>query len=1015
MIKITSLYKVYRSKRHKKVAALNNINLTLPDTGLVFVLGKSGSGKSTLLNLIGCLDKITSGTIEVDGNDISNLSERKMCNYRNSHVGFIFQDYHLIEELTVYDNIALSLNLRRRRDYGDVSLALAKVGLAGYEHRYPSELSGGERQRVAIARAIVKDPRIILADEPTGNLDTQTATSIIELLHRLSHDRLIMVVSHNTREARNYADRIIELSGGCIVDDYTRNVGAVGGVSLSGGMLIYPEGRELSDNDIAVINANSAYRLVKSRSQFAPTQYRNDEPTFVEIVKEKLSFFKKMRLSRKFLKSKAFNIMFSSFMIAVIMVVMSFSQTIISFDTSNVVAAELQKSKQQSLFIAKHIGSDGVERWGRDYYSGVSAGDIQAISDAGYKGTTYPVLNYAVPVTNRSVYQGYGGGVGLSYNLYMNEAFGTMVVDDAFMNSKFGKIAYAAKAEKEQPYGVYITDYLADAILLKSTSQRYRGKSYDVLVGKYYYSSNTTPCAYINGIINTGYKERYAEVFELVAGKKDLTQMMVELYENPVFQEFTQEIYDSLGYCYATDPNFEQALANTYFTSSVPHYHISFNGKADIATFSNASVCDYWYRQNVSDNECSLYSVFFYTQKTPEIPEGAKYIRVVFNDKLGTYKTSNPEVAERGYALLRFDDNEPIPEELMNFQKPAEDAKDGIGLDPNDGSVVNTGANGKGGAWVSDYIEIPEGAKITEFAAIAVRNYAYYAFYDENKECITADRADGDELPDDSIVMNYDRYNQVFGTDYTPEDFDTFVPHKITLSHYDFRDLENKNPLFTKEVTVIGLTQVSTVTLCASENVYELFRKDGIRAYGVYLDGSEGIGNVLGVTEKLGYQHMSYIIEGIYTMTRAVEVFIPIFEMVAIFLCVGAIFIIVNFSTRLIHTKMHEIGILKALGTQNNTIGTVFGLQIGLIAILTCFMSVVGYYFFIDAANEVLLDSLKRIASHRIVLDLKFLTFQPDIAVQNCILIVVLAILSLAFPLVKIKNIKPVKIIKTKE
>ena len=194
-----------------------------------------------------------------------------------------------------------------------------------------------------------------------------------------------------------------------------------------------------------------------------------------------------------------------------------------------------------------------------------------------------------------------------------------------------------------------------------------------------------------------------------------------------------------------------------------------------------------------------------------------------------------------------------------------------------------------------------------------------------------------------------------------------------------------------------------------------LFKKDGIRAYGVYLDGAEGIGNVLNVTEDLGYQHMSYIVEGIYTMTRAVEVFIPIFEMVAIFLCVGAIFIIVNFSTRLIHTKMHEIGILKALGTQNNTIGTVFGLQIGLIAILTCFMSVVGYYFFIDAANEVLLDSLKRIASHRIVLDLKFLTFQPDIAVQNCILIVVLAILSLAFPLIKIKNIKPVKIIKTKE
>ena len=160
---------------------------------------------------------------------------------------------------------------------------------------------------------------------------------------------------------------------------------------------------------------------------------------------------------------------------------------------------------------------------------------------------------------------------------------------------------------------------------------------------------------------------------------------------------------------------------------------------------------------------------------------------------------------------------------------------------------------------------------------------------------------------------------------------------------------------------------------------------------------------------------MSYIIEGINTMTRAVEVFIPIFEMVAIFLCIGAIFIIVNFSTRLIHTKMHEIGILKALGTQNNTIGTIFGLQIGLIAILTCFMMTVGYYFFIDVANGVLMDSLKRIAENRVVLDLQILIFRPEIAAQNCILIFILAILSLAFPLIKIKMIKPVKIIKTKE
>ena len=162
MINITNLTKIYRSKKRSVCHALTQINLTLPDTGLVFVLGKSGSGKSTLLNLIGGLDSITDGQIVVDGNDLSTFRERDFCNYRNTHIGFIFQDYHLIDELTIYDNIMLSLDLRRVEDGDKVRAALEKVDLAGYEDRFPGELSGGERQRIAIARAIVKNPRIIL-------------------------------------------------------------------------------------------------------------------------------------------------------------------------------------------------------------------------------------------------------------------------------------------------------------------------------------------------------------------------------------------------------------------------------------------------------------------------------------------------------------------------------------------------------------------------------------------------------------------------------------------------------------------------------------------------------------------------------------------------------------------------------------------------------------------------------------------------------------------------------------
>ena len=263
MIVISQLNKIYKSKKRKKCHALKDINLILPDNGLVFVLGKSGSGKSTLLNLIGGLDNITKGKITVDGNDLSKFGERKFCNYRNTHIGFIFQDYHLIDELTVYENIALSLNLRRMKDKEAVSKALEKVDLAGYEDRYPSELSGGEQQRVAIARAIVKKPRIILADEPTGNLDTNTATAIVTLLKELSKECLILIVSHNINDANQYADRIIELRKGEIISDKSRNPEFLDEMSLLGGQLVYPQGLALSDNDIDFINNNLNKRFIK--------------------------------------------------------------------------------------------------------------------------------------------------------------------------------------------------------------------------------------------------------------------------------------------------------------------------------------------------------------------------------------------------------------------------------------------------------------------------------------------------------------------------------------------------------------------------------------------------------------------------------------------------------------------------------------------------------------------------------------------------------------------------------
>ena len=207
---------------------------------------------------------------------------------------------------------------------------------------------------------------------------------------------------------------------------------------------------------------------------------------------------------------------------------------------------------------------------------------------------------------------------------------------------------------------------------------------------------------------------------------------------------------------------------------------------------------------------------------------------------------------------------------------------------------------------------------------------------------------------------------------------------------------------------------MSSTFYCGKEVQKELLEKS-LFVTGYYFDSDKNINAVIDVANSLNYQQKMLVVEAIYTMTKAVDVFIPIFQLIAIVLCGGIIFILVNFSTKMIKDKMHDIGILKALGAQNKSIGIVFGIQIVLIALVTMLMSTLGYYFFIDLANDVLIGSLKVLAESHIMLDLDFLTFKFIVVGFNIILIVLLSVISLIIPMVKIKNIKPVKIIKAKE
>jgi putative ABC transport system ATP-binding protein len=253
MIVIKNLCKSYLNSSGK-IDALKNISFNLPQSGLIAITGKSGCGKTTLLNILGGLDNQDSGEYYCNNKEMSILSEKEWDEFRNENIGFVFQNFNLLEDLTVRENILLSLCIQKRSKMdNDVSIEklLQYVGLANYTSTPVPHLSAGQRQRVAIARALIKSPKILLADEPTGNLDSTTSKEIFELLRKISNSCLVIVVTHDDMAAIDYADIILHMSDGCIVNQ-------VSNLPMSDGNLLY----ELVASDGDVFQTSSSSELM---------------------------------------------------------------------------------------------------------------------------------------------------------------------------------------------------------------------------------------------------------------------------------------------------------------------------------------------------------------------------------------------------------------------------------------------------------------------------------------------------------------------------------------------------------------------------------------------------------------------------------------------------------------------------------------------------------------------------------------------------------------------------------
>ena len=224
MIKIDNVNKYYNKGRSNQIHVINETTIELPDAGIFCLLGPSGCGKTTLLNAIGGLDKVDSGTITIDGQKITRFSSNRIDNIRNANIGYIFQNFNLLDDRSVFENVAIALQMigirSKKTIRARVKYCLEKAGIYQYRNRPAGSLSGGQRQRVAIARAIVKNPKIIIADEPTGNLDSATTLEIMNIIKAISREKLVILVTHERNIAEFYSDRIAEMKDGKIVNLY---------------------------------------------------------------------------------------------------------------------------------------------------------------------------------------------------------------------------------------------------------------------------------------------------------------------------------------------------------------------------------------------------------------------------------------------------------------------------------------------------------------------------------------------------------------------------------------------------------------------------------------------------------------------------------------------------------------------------------------------------------------------------------------------------------------------------
>lgn len=919
MLEIKNLTKIYKNKVGTDVKALDDVSLKFPETGMVFLLGKSGSGKSTLLNVIGGLDNPTTGEIIVKGRSSKDFTQSDFDSYRNTFVGFIFQEYNILNEFTVFDNIALAIELQDKQpDKKMVEDLLERVDLSGYGKRKPNTLSGGQKQRIAIARALIKNPEIIMADEPTGALDSNTGKQVLDTLKKLSEDTLVIVVSHDREFAENYGDRIIELKDGKVISDISKTVEESNelskNVSIIGDTLSIKSGSDLTDSDFisikefikntsndvvlskndkdiealkrsAKINDNGEQEVFKDTKHelIELKEYSSEESKF---IKSKLPMKHAFKIGISSMKNKPFRLFMTVVLVSVAFMLFGLLSTMMFYDSESTFKDTLAKSSYKYLKLEKEFKMTETS-----YFNGEEEGSFNNYGAASFTEAEYNDLKNKY---GKDTF--YGVSINSSYSAqkFNNAYYHTEVSVLAYMDSDNSLYSSITGTYPKNDDELLISSYIADTIIYT--------KAYDA----------------DGNVINVDSRDKLIGQTIKIADNKF---KIVGYYDSGV----VDSVYDSLK-----DDNNDAMLVDKYYGYIRDELHlVAFVSKEKIRKIAEDPAFDQYYSSSISDySYMGIYVKGGYPEEMEDFG-GFVYSELTDNDKViwlnggNTLNDGEVVVSMRAYADMV---NRYLTNKVQNHYD--EEMHKTMELASN---IMNNGR----------FV----GNELVKFSYDELKS-EFYKLYAKTKNI--------------NLEIEYKLFNSndghLFGDKYsaivvgiytgkTPSN--TYQP----LIYFNNKDFNKLWDLHKVRVDYYSVSSTKYVDLdLPYRTVYVPFNNNA--------DAINGYWDIYNINKYDEFDTKtimtSYIVENMMMIDEMVDILYKVFLYGGLVLCLFAILLFSNFISVSITNKTREIGILRAVGARSVDVFKIFFSESFFITCLCLVISTTGTIVICNIINQIL-------------------------------------------------------------